>query len=321
MPETFDEIFDECVDRINHGETLEDCLASYPEHAKELESLLRAMLDTQRAYTFTPSPTTKSAARRRFNAALEELERRREARQPLFPRLFGWPKVWVTATVVVLIALIGYFGLRPILFPTGIIPELGPGPVVPSPQPGPTPVMPSPQPSPEGNFVFLISDEVNTIGDFSSLNVTISKIGLLPAGDSEQWAQFDPQVKGVDLTLVQGDETEEIWRGNVTEGQYTKIFIHVADVQGVLKETGQKVEVKLPSQKLQMSKSFQIAADTVTSFTYDLTVVDAGSPQSGIKYILKPQISESGTTYKPSDAKPSDGKPSDGKGKSGKPRQ
>ena len=72
------------------------------------------------------------------------------------------------------------------------------------------------------------------------------------------------------------------------EGQYSKLFIHVADVHGILKETGQSVEVKLPSQKLHILKSFQVTADTVTSFTYDVTVVAAGSPKSRIKYILKP---------------------------------
>jgi hypothetical protein len=99
----------------------------------------------------------------------------------------------------------------------------------------------------------------------------------------------------VDLTLLPGDETQEIWRGDVPEGEYTKVFIQVSDITGILKETGQMVEVKLPSQKLQISMAFQITAGSVTSFTYDLTVVATGNQQSGINYILKPQVSESGT--------------------------
>ncbi len=128
-------------------------------------------------------------------------------------------------------------------------------------------------------------------------------------GDSGQWVECEPEVDEVDLALLPGDETQEIWRGNIPEGQYTKIFIQVADVRGVLKETGQTVEVKLPSQKLHISKSFQITADTVTSFTYDLTVVATGSPQSGIKYILKPQVGESGANHKPSQDKGKDKQP------------
>ena len=66
MAKDFDRILDECVDRINRGEKLEDCLDNYPEHAKELQPLLRVMVDTQRTYTFQPSPTAKMADRQRF---------------------------------------------------------------------------------------------------------------------------------------------------------------------------------------------------------------------------------------------------------------
>ena len=185
---------------------------------------------------------------------------------------------------MLIVALIGYFGLRPVLFPPGTIPEAGPGQVAPSPQPGP-----------EGNFVFLISDDVNAIEDFQSLNISIVKIGLQLEGEASQWIELDPEVEAVDLTLLPGDKAQEIWRGNVPEGQYTKVFIHVTSVQGVLKETGQTVEVKLPSQKLQISKPFDVSADTVTNFVYDVTVVEAG--KSG-QYILKPQVGQSGADRK-----------------------
>ena len=280
MAGDFDKILDECVDRINRGEGLEDCLASYPEHAEELEPLLRAMLGTQTAYTFTPSPTTKTEARQRFNAALEELVRRREERRALFPRVLRQSRAWVAVAAVLLVALISYFGLRPMLFPTE-----------PSPEPGPFPVMPSPQPSPEGNFVFLISDDVSVIGDFQSLNISITKIGLQVGGEGGQWIELNPEVKGVDLTLLPGDKAQEIWRGNIPEGQYTKVFIHVSDVSGILNETGRAANVKLPSEKLQISKTFEVTSDSIVSFVYDITVVEAG--RSG-QYILKPQVGQSG---------------------------
>ena len=269
MAGDFDKILDECVDRINRGEDLKDCLASYPEHAEELEPLLRAMLGTQTAYTFTPSPTTKTEARQRFNAALEELVRRREERRALFPRVLRQSRAWVAVAAVLLVALISYFGLRPMLFPAE----------------------PGPQPSPEGNFVFLISDDVNAIGDFQSLNISITKIGLQLVGEGGQWIELNPEVKVVDLTLLPGDKAQEIWRGNVPEGQYTNVFIHVSDVSGVLKATGKSVSVKLPSEKLQISKPFEVTTNSIVSFVYDVTIVEAG--KSG-QYILKPQVGQSG---------------------------
>ncbi len=283
MVNNFDRILDECIDRINRDESLQACLADYPEYAEQLEPLLRAMLHTKETYSFAPSASAKRVAKQHFNAALEELERRREERQPLFPWLLGWSKVWVTAAVVILIAFIGYFGLMPVLFPAGIVP-----------QPGPAPVTPGPQPSPEGNFVFLISDEVNAIGDFESLNVSISKIGLQLGGETGQWIEFDPEVEVADLTLLEGDKAQEIWRGDIPEGQYTKVFIQVSVVSGVLKETGEPVNVKLPSEKLQISKGFEVTSSSMISFVYDITVIATGSSQSGIKYILKPQAGQSG---------------------------
>ena len=276
MADNFDRILDECIDRINRGQSLEDCLADYPEYVKQLEPLLRAMLQTQGAYSFVPSASAKRETRQRFNAALERLERRHREKQPLWTKLFAQPRVWATVAAAILILVTGFFALRPLLYPAG------------------------PVPNPEGNFVFLISDDINAIGDFDSLNISISKIGLQLGGDSGRWIEFEPELKEVDLALVQGDRTQQIWRGNVPEGQYSKVFIYVSDVRGVLKETEQAVEVKLPSQKLHMSKPFQVTADTVTSFTYDLTVVARGSPQSGIKYLLKPQIDQSGADHKPS---------------------
>ena len=135
---------------------------------------------------------------------------------------------------------------------------------------------------------------MNAIGDFQSVNITISKISLQLEGEAAQWVEFDPEVEVVDLTLLPGDKSQEIWRGDVPEGRYTKVVIQVSNVSGILKETGKTVDVKLPSEKLQISKPFEVTSGSVTNFVYDLTVIAAGSPQSGIKYILKPQAGESG---------------------------
>ncbi len=297
MADNLDRIIDECIDRLNRGESLEACLTDYPGYVEQLKPLLQAMLTTREVYSFVPSPGAKSSARQRFGEALQEL-RPREERPSVFSWLRGGSKVWATAAAVVLIAIIGYFGLRPVLFPGVPVDQPGPGSVSPSPQPGQAPVVVAPQPSPEGNFVFLISDDVNAIGDFDRVDVSVSKVGLLQ-GDSVGWVEFEPQLREVDLTLVPGDKTLEIWRGDVPTGQYTEVFVQVDAVHGILKDTGEEVEIKLPSQKLHISKQFQVTADTLTSFTYDLTVVAAGNTQSGIKYILKPQVDQSGADHKP----------------------
>ncbi len=309
MTNDFDRILDECIDRINRGEGIDSTLADYHDNAEQLRPLLQVMLTAREAYSFVPSPGIKRTARERFNTALEMLERRREERQARFAWLLSWSRVWATAATVILIAVIGFFVMRPVMFPAETGPPPGPVAVTPESQPGPDSVTPGtqpgtapgvtiPQPNPEGNFVFLISDDVNAIGDFESVKISISAISLLKSGDSDQLIEFKPEQGEVDLTLVQGDKTQEIWRGNVPEGEYKNVSIEVAEVHGILKETGEEVEIKLPSQKLHVSKRFQVSSDKLTTFTYDLTVIAAGSPQSGIKYILKPQVDQSGANQK-----------------------
>ena len=178
--------------------------------------------------------------------------------------------------------------------------------VAPSPAPTPTP-------APErANFRLLISDEVNAIGHFASLNVTISSIGLQRGGEPGVWVTENiTPPETADLTKLTGDSATELWNGHVEPGEYTKVFIYVDNVTGNPPE-----DVKLPSNKLQISKPFTVSDNTTTSFVFDVTVVQAG--KSG-KYILKPQIAQSGhdkpfNLVKPRGKPEVTGKP-EGKGK------
>jgi len=263
MTEDFDRILDECIDRINRGDNLADCLSDYPAYSEKLKPLLQSMRDVQKAYAFTPSADTKRAARQKFHAVLRK--RRQRTTVWSFFRAIPRPAIWVTVAVLVL-AIAAVLVIQPVLNPQTLIP------------------------SPDGNFAFLISDEPNDIGDFESLNVTISRVGLQAAGSLKR-LEFAPETKTVDLTRLQGEQSQEIWRGNVTAGQYSQVYIYVSEVTGKLESTGQIVDVKLPSSKLHISMPFEVTTDTVTSFTFDITVVATGN--NG-RYILKPQIGESG---------------------------
>jgi hypothetical protein len=277
LAKDFEKILDECIDRINHGETNEACLADYPALASQLEPLLKTMTQTKAAYSFTCSLDAKRAARQRFYAVLEK-QRQPSLWQKVLARRFAWATM--TAAVIV-ISIISFFVLRATVF-TEQIPSITVS-----------------APSTEGNFVFLVSDEVNAIGDFADLKVSIEKVGLLQSGDSERWVEFATEMREFDLTLLPGDKTQELWRGNIPEGEYTKIAMYVTEVRGTLIATGQSIEIKLPSNKLQMSKPFQVSAGNVTSFTYDLTVVKTGNTRNAGKYLLKPQVADSVVSQKP----------------------
>jgi len=274
MENSLQNILDECLNRINNGEKFEDCLSIYPEHAVELESFLRTMVDMQAPLKFIPSPRAKSVAKQRFESAIDQLERRQEVKRKRFNFKPRRVMVFATAASILAIALISYFAINTSSTPAG---------------PGGEVVA-------QNNFRLLISDEVNAIGDFEHLYVDITSIGIKQGNESDTWQVLEPVedpdgdgITGLDLTQLQGANAIEIWSGNITPGTYSKLFINVGNVTGYL-VGNETMLVKLPSGKLQISKSFTVS-DSLINFVFDITVHEAG--KSG-KYILNPQLAESG---------------------------
>jgi hypothetical protein len=295
MDKEFDAILDECIDRLSRGESVEACLADYPVLADRLKPVLLTMAHVQHSLAFSPSDNALRSGRDRLYSALEK-----KHQSGFWQRMLGSRNVWVTTAAVLIVALIAYFGLQtlglPGKTPGGQIAQPAPN-VSPLPTANSTPEPPSQYiaaANPAGNFAFLVSDEVNAIADFSSVDVVIERIGILQSGDSGKWLEFTPVLKKFDLSLLPGDKSLELWRGDIPAGQYNKVFIQVSGVTGILKSTGKTLAIKLPSDKLQMSLPFEVGTNAVTSFTYDLTVIKTGSDNNAGKYLLKPQIGESG---------------------------
>ena len=102
-----DNILDECLERmLTRGETIEQCLASYPEQAAELEPLLQTALFTREALAIKPRPEFRDRARYQLRAALREMEEKKERRFSLF----SWQPRWATAVISVLILLLASSG-------------------------------------------------------------------------------------------------------------------------------------------------------------------------------------------------------------------
>lgn len=97
----FDNVLNECLERLLvNGETIEQCLQSYPEQVTELKPLLQTALVTKNASVLQPRPEFKARARYQFHLALQEVAAKRS--RPLF----GWQPRWATAIAIVLILLL-----------------------------------------------------------------------------------------------------------------------------------------------------------------------------------------------------------------------
>jgi hypothetical protein len=98
----FDNILDECLDKLAGGETLEQCLQSYPEQATQLEPLLQMAQAVIKASAITPRAEFKARARYEFHSALQAEATKR--RRPLFSLGRRWS---VALTVVSILLLAG----------------------------------------------------------------------------------------------------------------------------------------------------------------------------------------------------------------------
>jgi hypothetical protein len=101
----FRNILDECLERmLVNGETVEQCLQSFPEHATELKPLLEVALVTQRASSVEPHPEFRDRARYQFQSALREMEPERS--RPFF----RWQPRWAMAIAIIVVLLLAGSG-------------------------------------------------------------------------------------------------------------------------------------------------------------------------------------------------------------------
>ena len=185
-----------------------------------------------------------------------------------------------------------------------------------------------------GTVRMYVSDERNAVGLFAHLNVTITEVGLRPAGvtastnasadgateangtddgsesapsatatgsaaatgsadagGDDEWQSYVVEERTVDLTELQGENATHLGDLTVPAGEYDGVFVRVSDVEATLKG-GERVRVKLPSDRLRIEDGFAVGAASATDFVFDITVFEAGT--SG-KFVLKPVADESGT--------------------------
>lgn len=103
MAERFENLLNECIDRVLQGETVEQCLARHPEQAKDLEPLLRTAIAAREASAVDPRPEFKAQVR-------YQVQSRVSATKPGAARtgmpLWGWVPRWAVIVVAVLLVFV-----------------------------------------------------------------------------------------------------------------------------------------------------------------------------------------------------------------------
>jgi hypothetical protein len=97
----FDNILDECLERLLvKGETVEQCLQSFPEHTNEFKPLLETALAAKEASDIQLSPEFRDRARYQFYSALQAMESKKSW------LVFAWRPLWTTMVASILVFLL-----------------------------------------------------------------------------------------------------------------------------------------------------------------------------------------------------------------------
>ncbi|GAA0666593.1 DUF4382 domain-containing protein [Natronoarchaeum mannanilyticum] len=110
--------------------------------------------------------------------------------------------------------------------------------------------------------------------------------------DDREFFWLDLDGATVDLTQVVGDKAVSVFEGELEAGAYSKVELHAAGIEGIV--DGERVDVKIPSGKLQIVHGFEIRPDEPVEFVFDIHVVEKGNGG----YNLRPVVSGSGVNGK-----------------------
>ena len=83
MDDNIQEVFQQCLERLEEGRSLEECLAQFPEEAGELEPLLQTALTARGQFALGISTAARARLR---NRVMGEWDRRHQRRR--------WPQPW-----------------------------------------------------------------------------------------------------------------------------------------------------------------------------------------------------------------------------------
>lgn len=135
-----------------------------------------------------------------------------------------------------------------------------------------------------GTLETRVSDQPGDIGDFETLELTITEIRPKPTDGEE--ATVDIEDVTVDLTVLTGDVSASLGPTELEAGDYEYLKLVVGSVGEARLTDGRSAEVTTPGEApLKFNTEFPICTGGETTFTADFTPVKQG--RSG-RYVLKP---------------------------------
>lgn len=106
MADKLEKALASCLERVEHGESLESCLARYPEMASDLGPLLRTAILVRQTSRATPRQEFRAAGRRRLMVSARAAPARARPWWRVNLNVLGWR--WAAVTASLLVVLLGW---------------------------------------------------------------------------------------------------------------------------------------------------------------------------------------------------------------------
>jgi Domain of unknown function (DUF4382) len=144
-----------------------------------------------------------------------------------------------------------------------------------------------------GKLVLLLTDAPIQA---SEVWVTLSEIDLHSTGAG--WQSLPPEMETFDLLKLRGGQQALLEQATLSAGKYTQIRLRVLDSY-LIDLSGQRCEVKVPSDKIKIPAQFTIEADTTTRLVLDFDAeksVHITQKGNRSECILRPVITQASVT-------------------------
>jgi hypothetical protein len=111
MAKSIETIFEECIQRMQNGESIESCLQRYPEYAPQLQDMLSTAINVAwRSSFILPDPNYKTRARMQLHGAMYAIQQEKQFQNTGKVRSFKFQHVWIPAAICICILLFGSVG-------------------------------------------------------------------------------------------------------------------------------------------------------------------------------------------------------------------
>ncbi len=139
----------------------------------------------------------------------------------------------------------------------------------------------------KGTVAFGVTDAAGSMGDVSSVLVTINKVDVHDA--TSGWVTVSNETKQYDLlVLKQSGAVSLLASSSVAVGTYDQVRLMISKV--IVVKSGVRVEAKLPSGELKIIGNIVVNADKTTSMVFDFMADKSLHTTGNGKLIFAPVI-------------------------------